>query len=77
MSSSAAGSPPSGTPPMTGNSSPTENHFQDGALSPSPPALGSELSPVRVSTVVTSPFTVSREYTFSHIHTQPGQVCIT
>jgi hypothetical protein len=25
-------------------------------------------------TVVTSPFSVSREYAFTHIHTQPGQV---
>ncbi|KAK6620148.1 hypothetical protein RUM44_006548 [Polyplax serrata] len=69
-----ANSPPtSSTPPMTNSSSP-EGHCHDPALSPSPPSLGTDMPSVRVSSVVTSPFAVSREYTFSHIHTQPGQL---
>ena len=74
LTMASANSPPtSSTPPMTNNSSP-EGHCHESALSPSPPNLSSDMSSVRVSSVVTSPFAVSREYTFSHIHTQPGQV---
>jgi nuclear factor I len=70
---SSANSPPTSTTPPMGNSSP-EGHCHEGTLSPSPPSLGPDMSSVRVSSVVTSPFAVSREYTFSHIHTQPGQL---
>jgi Histone deacetylase complex, SIN3 component len=79
-----ANSPPaSSTPPMGGGEgSPRESRGQSSTLSPSPPvvvassaASSSSVDVVPTSrTVVTSPFSVSREYAFTHIHTQPGQV---
>ncbi|XP_069694233.1 nuclear factor 1 X-type isoform X6 [Periplaneta americana] len=85
-----ANSPPaSSTPPMGGGGgggegSPRDSRGPNNALSPSPPvavassASASSSSSVDVvptsRTVVTSPFSVSREYAFTHIHTQPGQL---
>ncbi|KAJ9581190.1 hypothetical protein L9F63_023629, partial [Diploptera punctata] len=81
-----ANSPPaSSTPPMVGGEgSPRESRGPNNALSPPPPvvvassAAASSSSSVDVvptsRTVVTSPFSVSREYAFTHIHTQPGQL---
>jgi hypothetical protein len=67
-----------------GEGSPRDSRGQNNALSPSPPvaeassATASSSSSVDVvptsRTVVTSPFSVGREYAFTHIHTQPGQV---
>jgi hypothetical protein len=55
-------------------------------MSPSPPvAVASSVTASSSSsvdvvptsrTVVTSPFSVGREYAFTHIHTQPGQVSL-
>ncbi|XP_021922795.1 nuclear factor 1 X-type isoform X8 [Zootermopsis nevadensis] len=81
-----ANSPPaSSTPPMGGGEgSPRDSRGPNNALSPSPPvavassAAASSSSSVEViptsRTVVTSPFSVSREYAFTHIHAQPGQL---
>jgi hypothetical protein len=81
-----ANSPPaSSTPPMGGGEgSPRDSRGPNNALSPSPPvavassvtaASSSSIDVVPTSrTVVTSPFTVGREYAFTHIHSQPGQV---
>ncbi|XP_054279491.1 nuclear factor 1 X-type isoform X2 [Macrosteles quadrilineatus] len=62
----ASSPPPSITPPVS-DSSPDRG-------SPPSSQVDVQLPPGR--TVVTSPFTVSREYPvpFSHIHTQPGQL---
>ncbi|XP_023722180.1 nuclear factor 1 X-type isoform X9 [Cryptotermes secundus] len=80
-----ANSPPaSSTPPMGGEGSPRDSRGPNNALSPSPPvavassvtaASSSSVDVVPTSrTVVTSPFTVGREYAFTHIHSQPGQL---
>nr|CAD7392252.1 unnamed protein product [Timema cristinae] len=70
-----ANSPPApGTPPM-GDGSPRDSRGPNSALSPSPPVSSATIEVVPTSrTVVTSPFSVSREYAFTHIHTQPGQL---
>uniref|UniRef100_A0A1B6GL89 Nuclear factor 1 n=1 Tax=Cuerna arida TaxID=1464854 RepID=A0A1B6GL89_9HEMI len=62
----ASSPPPSITPPVS-DSSPDRG---------SPPSSQVEVQLPPGRTVVTSPFTVSREYPvpFSHIHTQPGQL---
>lgn len=62
----ASSPPPSITPPVS-DSSPDRG---------SPPSSQVEVQLPPSRSVVTSPFTVSREYPvpFSHIHTQPGQV---
>lgn len=62
----ASSPPPSITPPVS-DSSPDRG---------SPPSSQVEVQLPPDQSVVTSPFTVSREYPvpFSHIHTQPGQV---
>ncbi|XP_066997225.1 nuclear factor 1 X-type isoform X2 [Anabrus simplex] len=73
-----ANSPPASSTPPMGEGSPRDSRGPGpGTLSPSPPASSAsatvEVVPVSRS-VVTSPFSVSREYAFTHIHTQPGQL---
>ncbi|XP_063219947.1 nuclear factor 1 X-type isoform X5 [Bacillus rossius redtenbacheri] len=70
-----ANSPPApSTPPMS-DGSPRDSRGPGNTLSPSPPGSNASVEVVPTSrTVVTSPFSVSREYAFTHIHTQPGQL---
>ncbi|XP_046986723.1 nuclear factor 1 X-type isoform X6 [Schistocerca americana] len=73
---SASSPPSSGTPPIA-EGSPRDGRtpVQGNALSPSPPVSSAAVDVVPTSrTVVSSPFSVSREYAFTHIHTQPGQL---
>lgn len=77
LSVSASNSPPaSSTPPMGDSSSPRDG--RGSALSPSPPAASAtsqgELPPPPSSRSVVSGFCVSRDYAFSHLHPQTGQV---
>lgn len=64
-----------------GEGSPRDSRGPSNALSPSPPvavassATSSSVDIIPTSrTVVTSPFSVTREYAFTHIHTQQGPV---
>ncbi|CAB3385918.1 Hypothetical predicted protein [Cloeon dipterum] len=76
LSVSASNSPPaSSTPPMGESSSPRDG--RSSALTPSPPASAGqgELPPPPSSrSVVSGPFCVSRDYAFSHLHPQTGQL---
>ncbi|XP_059469806.1 nuclear factor 1 X-type isoform X3 [Neocloeon triangulifer] len=80
LSVAASNSPPaSSTPPMGDSSSPRDG--RGSALSPSPPAsAGPPISqgdlppPPSSRSVVSGPFCVSRDYAFSHLHPQTGQL---
>ena len=81
MVSSSANSPsPSGSPPLAGE--PSSSGGSTGgrtldSLSPNNTAASSVAESVlhgRSGTVVSSTFGSGRDYTFSHLHTQSGQV---
>ncbi|KAF4526906.1 hypothetical protein B566_EDAN008349 [Ephemera danica] len=84
LSVATSNSPPTSSTPPMGESSPRDGRGSNSTLSPSPPVSSASSSqgnsqppsdvPPSSRTVVTSPFSVSREYAFSHIHAQPGQL---